>query len=90
MVLCTVAQTICTAVQCAMQKEIAIQLLGGSIKSASEAIGITYWAVYKWPDTLPKRISDRVEAALSRMKDAPKRKKVNVEFHTYPQSENPA
>jgi hypothetical protein len=50
-----------------MQKTKAIELLGGSIKAAAAAVGVTYWAVYKWPDELPKRISDRVEAALSRL-----------------------
>jgi molybdenum-dependent DNA-binding transcriptional regulator ModE len=50
-----------------MQKETAIQLLGGSIRSAAEAIGITYKAVHKWPDVLSPRIVDRVEIALVRM-----------------------
>ena len=53
-----------------MQKAVAIELLGGSIRAASEAIGVTYKAVHKWPDVLPQRISDRVEAALSRMEIA--------------------
>lgn len=49
-----------------MRKTEAIELLGGSIPAAAEAIGVTYQAVDKWPDELPSRISDRVEAALWR------------------------
>lgn len=50
-----------------MQKAKAIQLLGdGSIRSAADAIGISYQAVDKWPDPLPRRIEDRVLAALAR------------------------
>jgi hypothetical protein len=52
-----------------MQKTQAIQLLGGSISAAAAAIGITYKAVHKWPDTLTPRIADRVTAAISRAKN---------------------
>lgn len=48
-----------------MRKTKAIEVLGG-IPAAAEAIGISYWAVAKWPDELPKRISDRVLAVLAR------------------------
>lgn len=54
-------------VQYGMRKSEAIQLLGGSISSAATAIGVTYQAVDKWPDELPQRIADRVQAALWRM-----------------------
>lgn len=47
-----------------MRKAEAIELLGGSITSAANAIGISYQAVDKWPDELPPRIADRVYAAL--------------------------
>jgi hypothetical protein len=50
-----------------MDKQQAIKLLGGSIRSASEAIGVTYKAVHKWPDPLTPRIADRVAAAIVRM-----------------------
>jgi molybdenum-dependent DNA-binding transcriptional regulator ModE len=56
-----------------MQKAQAIELLGGSIAAAAEAIGITYQAVRKWPDKLPDRIADRVFAA-SQRKKKPKRR----------------
>jgi molybdenum-dependent DNA-binding transcriptional regulator ModE len=51
-----------------MFKQKAIELLGGSITAAAEAIGITYQAVNKWPEQLPPRIEDRVMAAISRKK----------------------
>jgi len=50
-----------------MEKQTAINLLGGSIRSASEAVGVTYKAVHKWPDPLTPRIADRVAAALVRL-----------------------
>lgn len=49
-----------------MDKQIAIQLLGGTVATAAEAIGVTYQAVDKWPDVLPARIADRVLAAQAR------------------------
>lgn len=53
-----------------MNKHEAIELLGGSITSAAQSIGATYQAVAKWPDVLPRRIEDRVLAALYRQKMA--------------------
>lgn len=53
-------------VQCGMLKITAINLLGGTIPAAAEAIGVTYQAVDKWPDELPQRIVDRVFAAVVR------------------------
>ncbi|MFD2755985.1 Cro/CI family transcriptional regulator [Comamonas terrae] len=50
-----------------MKKTDAIQLLGGSVAKAAEAIGINSQAISQWPDVLPPRISDRVQAALWRM-----------------------
>ena len=49
-----------------MDKQKAIQLLGGTTAAAAEAIGVTYQAVDKWPDVLPARIADRVLAAQAR------------------------
>ena len=46
-----------------MTKTEAIRLLGGSIPAAAAAIGVTYQAVDKWPEALPQRIVDRVQAA---------------------------
>jgi len=49
-----------------MQKAEAIHLLGGTVKAAAEAIGISTAAVSQWPDPLPATIRDRVQAALYR------------------------
>jgi hypothetical protein len=49
-----------------MDKAKAIELLGGTISAAAEAIGVTYQAVDKWPELLPARIEDRVLAVLAR------------------------
>jgi hypothetical protein len=49
-----------------MLKSEAITLLGGTPSAAAEAIGITPQAVNDWPDELPRRIEDRVLAALYR------------------------
>lgn len=52
-----------------MLKTEAIKLLGGTIPLAAAAVGVTYQAVDKWPDVLPQRIADRVQAALWRMQN---------------------
>src|SRR5574341_341986 len=49
-----------------MQKARAIELLGGTVTAAAQAIGVTPSAVTQWPDELPARIEDRVLAALAR------------------------
>lgn len=49
-----------------MLKDEAIELLGGSVGSAAEVMGVTYQAVNKWPEFLPRRISDRVLGACVR------------------------
>lgn len=49
-----------------MTKAEALGLLGGTADAAAEAIGITRQAVDQWPDELPNRIRDRVQAALWR------------------------
>ncbi len=59
-------------VQWRMLKAKAIELLGGSVATAAEAIGVTYQAVDKWPEELPPRIADRVLAALARQHLSPK------------------
>lgn len=55
-----------------MLKTKAIELLGGTTSAAAKAIGVSYQAVDKWPDVLPDRIVDRVQAALWRMSQQPK------------------
>jgi len=54
-----------------MNKTDAIQLLGGSVATAATAIGTSYQAVSKWPDVLPRRIEDRVIAAIARRRLPP-------------------
>jgi len=49
-----------------MLKSEALQLLGGSLKSAAKHIGITPQAISGWPDELTPSIRDRVQAALWR------------------------
>ena len=49
-----------------MIKSHAINLLGGSPTSAARLVGVSVQAVCKWPDPLPRRIEDRVLAALAR------------------------
>lgn len=49
-----------------MLKTKAIELLGGSIVAAADAVGVSYQAVNQWPDELPARIADRVLAVLAR------------------------
>ena len=49
-----------------MKKEKAIVLLGGTVVKAAEAIGIKPQAISQWPDVLPARLIDRVQAALYR------------------------
>ena len=50
-----------------MHKTQALDLLGGTIASAASAIGITPQAISQWPDELPPRIADRVQAAVARI-----------------------
>ena len=62
-----------------MLKTQAIELLGGTVTSAADAIGVSYQAIVKWPPELPPRIVDRVQAALWRMqqgKDMPSTQEV--------------
>lgn len=49
-----------------MLKSKAIELLGGSVTAAAEAVGISPSAVTQWPEVLPSRIADRVLAALAK------------------------
>lgn len=49
-----------------MQKSQAIELLGGTVGQAAEAIGINSQAISQWPEELPPRLVDRVIAACVR------------------------
>jgi hypothetical protein len=49
-----------------MDKAEAIKLLGDSCAAAARAVGVSPQAVSAWPDQLPDRIRDRVQAALWR------------------------
>ena len=66
-------------VQWRMDKQKAIELLGGSIQGCADAIGVSYQAVKKWPDTLTPRIADRVQAALIRMQKPARTRKAKAE-----------
>lgn len=50
-----------------MTKQEAIQQLGGTPTAAARKMGITVSALSQWPDSLPPRLLDRVQAALFRM-----------------------
>jgi len=49
-----------------MRKSKAIELLGGSVTAAADAVGVSPSAVSQWPDKLPERIADRVLAVMAR------------------------
>lgn len=51
-----------------MLKTQAIELLGGTAKSAAAAIGVTSQAISGWPEQLTPALRDRVQAALYRKK----------------------
>lgn len=53
-----------------MDKQQAIDLLGGSVTTAAAEVGVSPAAVTQWPEILPSRISDRVQAALWRRSQA--------------------
>lgn len=66
-----------------MLKSEAIELLGGEVAAAADALGISYQAVNKWPDHLPARISDRVLGACVR-------KQISVPAKFYEPKQAPA
>lgn len=53
-----------------MYKQEAIEMLGGTVGSAAIAVGVTHAAISSWPEVLPARLSDRVQAALWRKEQA--------------------
>lgn len=58
----------------AMLKTFAIRVLGGTPTSAAQAIGISVSAVCQWPEVLPDKTRDRVQAAQWRRRQAALRK----------------
>ena len=54
-----------------MKKHDALAHFDGSVKTAATEIGCTQEAIRMWPDPLPPRIRDRVQAALWRRQTAP-------------------
>lgn len=52
-----------------MDKQKAINLLGGTPAKAAKAMGYkSIQAVYMWPEVLPTSIADKVNGAVQRMK----------------------
>lgn len=49
-----------------MRKSEAINLLGGNVRDAAKALGVSYNAVNKLPDVLSRRVADRVIGACVR------------------------
>lgn len=49
-----------------MKKTLALELLGGTVAKAADAICISSSALSQWPDELPNRLIDRVIAACTR------------------------
>ena len=55
-----------------MNKELAIELLGGTPKKAAAAMGYrSIQAVYLWPPVLPQATAERVRGVLSRTAISP-------------------
>lgn len=51
-----------------MEKQTAINLLGGTAKKAAQAMGYkSVQAIYLWPEALTSRVSDRVIGAALRV-----------------------
>ena len=61
-----------------MTKQEAIQKLGGTPTAAARKIGITVSAISQWPEVLPPKLLDRVQAALFRMGMSAKTRKQKV------------
>ncbi len=51
-----------------MEKQKAIEMLGGTPGEAAKALGYTaVQTVYQWPDLLPQSLADRVNGAAMRL-----------------------
>ena len=49
-----------------MKKTWALEQFGDSVAEVAAAVGVTSSAVTQWPEDLPRRIADRVVAAIAR------------------------
>ena len=59
-----------------MEKQTAINLLGGTAKKAAEAMGYkSVQAVYLWPEILTTKVSDRVSGAAKRITKQPRKQR---------------
>ena len=58
-----------------MEKTEAFALLGKTAVEVAHKVGVTPQAVSAWPDTLPDRIRDRVQAAVWRAEQAGRAKR---------------
>jgi len=57
-----------------MEKQTAINLLGGTAKKAAEAMGYTSpHAIYMWPDTLKPEVEQRVLGVVSLIHKKPRK-----------------
>ena len=63
-----------------MEKQIAIELLGGTPAKAALAMDYkTVQAIYMWPDVLPRQLEDQVRGAALRLKPSRKPAKQKAE-----------
>ncbi len=53
-----------------MTKTEAIQCCGGTVQALADAVGVSGSAISQWPEELPPRLRDRVQAALYRRLEA--------------------
>jgi hypothetical protein len=67
-----------------MDKNCAIQLLGGTVTAAAQALEMTPSGVSQWPARLPRRLSDRVLGAWAR-KQFPEAVRAAVEVESRPE-----
>ena len=62
-----------------MEKQTAINLLGGTAKKAAQAMGYkSVQAVYLWPEILTTKVADRVNGAAKRIKPRKQRQAQGV------------
>lgn len=58
-----------------MDKQKAIEMLGGTAIKAAQAMGYkSRHAIYMWPEILPQSVTDRVNGALTRIRATKPRK----------------
>ncbi|SCK49377.1 hypothetical protein VAR608DRAFT_4917 [Variovorax sp. HW608] len=64
-----------------MRKQRAIEILGGTVRSTANCVGVVDAAIRNWPDPLNPVTRDRVIAALVRMRAAEAMGLTLSEFH---------